>query len=47
MKITIDCRMWGKTYGGIGRYTREIVLWFLGNKNGTIFFWFHLPPIKN
>ena len=37
MKITIDCRMWGKTYGGIGRYTREIVLWFLGNKKWHYF----------
>lgn len=26
MKIAIDCRMWGKTYGGIGRYVQEIVL---------------------
>lgn len=26
MKIAIDCRMWGKTYGGIGRYIQEIVL---------------------
>lgn len=25
MHITIDCRMWGKNYGGIGRYTQEIV----------------------
>lgn len=24
MKITIDCRMWGKNYGGIGRYIQEI-----------------------
>ncbi len=29
--------MWGKTYGGIGRYTREIVLWFLGNKKWHYF----------
>ncbi len=26
MKVVIDCRMWGKTYGGIGRYVQEIVL---------------------
>ena len=25
MQITIDCRMWGKTFGGIGRYVQEIV----------------------
>lgn len=25
MHITIDCRMWGEHYGGIGRYTAEIV----------------------
>lgn len=30
MKITIDCRMWGKTYGGIGKvYKRNcfVVSW--------------------
>lgn len=26
MHITIDCRMWGNKFGGIGRYTKEIVL---------------------
>lgn len=26
MRITIDCRMWGKNFGGIGRYVQEIVL---------------------
>jgi glycosyltransferase involved in cell wall biosynthesis len=26
MHITIDCRMWGEKYGGIGRYTKDIVL---------------------
>ena len=25
MQIAIDCRMWGKTFGGIGRYVQEIV----------------------
>ena len=37
MKLTLDCRMRGITYGGIGRYTREIVLWFLGNKKWHYF----------
>ena len=26
MKVVIDCRMWGKNFGGIGRYVQEIVL---------------------
>ena len=25
MKVVIDCRMWGKRFGGIGRYVKEIV----------------------
>ena len=25
MKICIDCRMWGKQFGGIGRYVQQIV----------------------
>lgn len=29
MHITIDCRMWGEKYGGIGRYTKEIVLYLI------------------
>lgn len=29
MHITIDCRMWGEKYGGIGRYTTKIVLYLL------------------
>ena len=33
MHITIDCRMWGKAYGGIGRYTKEIVLWLLQHRD--------------
>lgn len=32
MHITIDCRMWGEKYGGIGRYTKEIVLYLLTHK---------------
>lgn len=32
MHITIDCRMWGEKYGGIGRYTREIVLYLITHK---------------
>lgn len=32
MHITIDCRMWGEKYGGIGRYTKEIVLYLIANK---------------
>lgn len=32
MHITIDCRMWGKKYGGIGRYTKEIVFYLIINK---------------
>ena len=31
--ICIDCRMWGKKYGGIGRYTKEIVVYMLNNTN--------------
>ena len=33
MKITIDCRMWGKKYGGIGRYIQEIVLNLIQTKS--------------
>lgn len=33
MHITIDCRMWGEKYGGIGRYTKEIVLYLITHKN--------------
>lgn len=33
ISICIDCRMWGKTYGGIGRYTKEIVLYLLNHEN--------------
>lgn len=33
MIIAIDCRMWGKTYGGIGRYVREIVLNMVKEQN--------------
>lgn len=32
MHITIDCRMWGEKYGGIGRYTKEIVLYLITHK---------------
>lgn len=32
MRITIDCRMWGKNFGGIGRYVQEIVLELLKNE---------------
>lgn len=32
MHITIDCRMWGEKYGGIGRYTKEIVLYLITNR---------------
>ena len=32
MKICIDCRMWGRQYAGIGRYTQEIVSYLLLNK---------------
>lgn len=32
MHITIDCRMWGEKYGGIGRYTKEIVLYLITTK---------------
>lgn len=30
--ITIDCRMWGEKYGGIGRYTKEIVTYLIVHK---------------
>ena len=33
MHITIDCRMWGEKFGGIGRYTKEIVLYLITHKN--------------
>lgn len=33
MKICIDCRMWGRQYAGIGRYTQEIVLYLLINRS--------------
>lgn len=32
MHITIDCRMWGEKYGGIGRYTKEITLYLITHK---------------
>lgn len=32
MHITIDCRMWGEKFGGIGRYTKEIVLYLITHK---------------
>lgn len=35
MKICIDCRMWGKTYGGIGRYIQEIVKRLLSEDSFT------------
>lgn len=31
MHITIDCRMWGEKYGGIGRYTKEIVSYLINH----------------
>lgn len=33
IKIAIDCRMWGKTFGGIGRYIQEIVKYLLTNNS--------------
>lgn len=35
MHITIDCRMWGEKYGGIGRYTKEIVLYLITHRQWT------------
>lgn len=35
IKIVIDCRLWGKTFGGIGRYVQEIVKNLLANKQFT------------
>ena len=32
MHICIDCRMWGRQYAGIGRYTQEIVTYLLLHK---------------
>ena len=32
MNIIIDCRMWGEKFGGIGRYTKEIVLYLIIHK---------------
>lgn len=31
--ICIDCRMWGRQYAGIGRYTQEIVSYLLTHRN--------------
>lgn len=33
MNITIDCRMWGEHFGGIGRYTKEIVLYLIAHND--------------
>ena len=37
MKICIDCRMWGKQYGGIGRYVQQIISILVENKNWYFF----------
>ncbi len=44
LHIAIDCRMWGKRYGGIGRYTKEIVLYLLNNKQWN-FTLLHSPEL--
>ena len=36
MKICIDCRMWGRPYAGIGRYTKEIVEHILLHKRWSL-----------
>lgn len=46
MHITIDCRMWGEKYGGIGRYTKEIVQYLITYKNGNSPFFIPLSHLK-
>ena len=37
MKICIDCRMWGKQFGGIGRYVQQIVSNFFATQNWYLY----------
>lgn len=37
MRICIDCRMWGKQFGGIGRYVQQIVSNFIATQNWHLY----------